>query len=323
MRKKLLLPLLCAALILVLLLIADFFGLRGPEVSVTVPEGSRATDIVRLLKENKVIQFKLPFRFYIHDDAAHLKAGVHGFRQNMGYKNALSELKRNVPLGNEISVTIPEGFEAREIAQILETSGLMGGEAFLSACKEANKTFDFLPSDGNIEGYLFPDTYSFEPDTTAAEICAKMVETFREKMYTKENLRLCDAQGYSFHEALTLASIVEREAAKDEERPIVASVFHNRLKKGMHLESCATVQYILKERKDVLSYADTKIESPYNTYKNAGLPPSPIASPGIPSLSAALSPAKTNYLFFVADGTGGHVFTETYNEHLQAVSSVQ
>lgn len=323
MRKKLFLPVLAAIFILFLTIFADFIGLRGREVTVSIVQGTPTVEIVKLLKENKVIQFSRLFRIYIREDAAQLKAGVHVFRENMGYKKTLEELKRDVPSANAITLTVPEGFEAREIADLLETEGLCTREDFLSACKEMHKKFTFLPKDGNIEGYLFPDTYALTPDLSASEICDIMVQTFSEKMFTEENLKAAEKNGMSFHETLTLASIVEREAAKDEERPIVASVFYNRLEKGMHLESCATVQYILKERKDVLSYADTKIESPYNTYQNAGLPPAPISSPGIASFSAALHPDKTPYLFFVADGTGGHVFSETYSAHLEAAQQVQ
>ncbi len=323
MRKKILFPLILVVIILALTVMADFIGLRGQEVTVNIPPGSRATDIVRLLKENKVIQFSRIFQFYIREDAANLKAGVHVFRQNMGYEKTLLELKRDVPLENSVSVTIPEGFEAREIALLLESQGLIQSDAFLASCKEAYLSFDFLPKDGNIEGYLFPATYFFQKGDSSSEIRDEMLHTFREKMYTEENIKLAEEMGMSFHEVLTLASIIEREAAIDEDRPTVSSVFHNRLQKQMPLESCATVQYILKERKDVLSFSDTKIDSPYNTYQNYGLPPAPIASPGIESLKAALAPSETAYLFFVADGTGGHVFSETYEEHLRAVDSVQ
>lgn len=323
MRKKLILPFLAAIVILFLTVFADFIGLRGREVTVSIGQGTPTAEIVKLLKENKVIQFSRLFRLYIREDAAHLKAGVHVFRENMGYKKTLEELKRDVPSENTIVLTVPEGYETREIADLLETERLCTREDFLSACKEMHKKYAFLPNDGNIEGYLFPDTYALGPDLSASEICEIMVQTFSEKMFTEENLQASEKIGMSFHEVLTLASIVEREAAKDEERPIVASVFHNRLENGMHLESCATVQYILKERKDVLSYNDTKIESPYNTYQNAGLPPAPIASPGAASLLAALHPEETPYLFFVADGTGGHVFSETYSDHLNATKRVQ
>lgn len=311
----LLLALICA---LCLWVFADFIGLGGKEVTVAIPSGSGAGEIVRLLKEEKVIQFPSLFQFYIREEAAHLRAGVHTFQKNMGYAAALRELVRDVPLEHAVSVTIPEGYEAREIGLLLESAGLASAADFAAAASSAHADFSFLPEDGNIEGYLFPATYAFLPDDSAETIVHTMVKAFQDKMLTEENKRQAEEIGMSFHEVLTLASLIEREAALDTERSLVSSVFHNRLEKNMRLESCATVQYILKERREVLSYADTKISSPYNTYQNAGLPPSPIASPGLASLAAALHPAKTDYLFFVASGSGGHIFSKTYDEHLAA-----
>ncbi len=309
------LALICAVCLWVF---SDFIGLGGTEATVVIPTGSGAGEIVRLLKEEQVIQFPSLFQFYIRKDAAHLRAGVHTFQKNMGYAAVLRELVRDVPLENAISVTIPEGCEAREIGLLLEGTGLVSASDFAAAAASAHTAFSFLPEDGNIEGYLFPATYAFLPDDSAETIVHTMVKAFQTKMLTEENEQKAKEMGMSFHEALTLASLIEREAALDTERSLVSSVFHNRLRKNMRLESCATVQYILKERREVLSYADTKIDSPYNTYQNAGLPPSPIASPGLASLAAALNPAETEYLFFVADGSGGHTFSKTYEEHLAA-----
>ncbi len=296
----------------------DYSGLDGKGVTVSIPQGSGATEIVALLKENKIISFPFLFTQYIKKDAANLKAGVHHFKKRMGYKDALEELKTVVPLENSIVITIPEGFEAREIASLLEMNGIVSASAFNEACKTAHARYDFLPSDGNVEGYLFPATYEFLPESSPDFVVDIMLQTFSQKMITEENLKRSEELSLDFREVLTLASIIEREAAKDEERTLVSSVFHNRLRKNMRLESCATVQYILKERKDVLSITDTKIASPYNTYQNEGLPPAPISSPGEESLHAALYPEETDFLFFVADGTGGHIFSKTYDEHINA-----
>ncbi len=317
---------LCLIIIIVLILSAavvflDYRGVGGSPVTVVIPQGTGATEIVKILAENRVIGLSFLFRQYIKEDAEHLRAGVHTFTRFMGYEKALTELKRDVPLENSVSVTIPEGYEAREIGMLLESQGITSAAAFDEACRAAYTRYSFLPEDGTIEGYLFPATYDFQLDCDAASVVDKMVETFSEKMLTPENRARADALGMSFHEVLTLASIVEREAALDSERTIVASVFHNRLEKGMRLESCATVQYILQERKDILLISDTKIESPYNTYLHTGLPPTPIASPGTESLAAALYPADTKYLFFVTDGTGGHAFSETYAEHMAAAEA--
>ncbi len=297
----------------------DYHGFSGKKITVSIPQGAGATEIVKILKENKVIAFSTFFKRYIRDDDTNLKPGIHTFCTSMGYEKALEELKRDVPLQNTITVTIPEGYEAREIGLLLEKSGLISYDEFLHACKEAHNQFEFLPDDGNVEGYLYPATYDFQPNENAVSIVHKMLSAFEREMYTEENLARADAFSMSFEEVLTLASIIEREAAKDNERAIVSSVFHNRLNKQMRLESCATVQYVLKERKDVLSIADTQIDSLYNTYLHAGLPPAPIASPGKACLKAALYPEETNYLFFVTDGTGGHIFSETYEEHVAAM----
>ncbi len=321
MKKGILFALIGILLLTGIFVCRDFTGSPGETVTIVIPEGSTAAEIVSLLKENKVISFSPLFSRYIRNDAQNLKAGVHVFTKKMGYRDTLAELMRNVPMENAIAVTIPEGYEVREIAVLLESAGVCSSDAFLSACENAKNTFSFLPDDGNVEGYLFPATYEFLPDTAGAVVVNTMVETFRDKLFTEENRKAAQMLSMDFHEVLTLASIIEREAAKAEERDVVSSVFHNRLKNNMHLESCATVQYILKERKKVLSVSDTKIQSPYNTYQNAGLPPAPIACPGEASVKAALHPAKTDYLFFVADGNGGHIFSKTYAEHIREMKN--
>ncbi len=321
MKKKSIGALIILLIITALIVFMDYKGLNGDTVTVTIPQGSGASAIVRQLKENGVIRFPRLFSQYIKKDAAHLRAGVHIFTKSMGYADTLAELKRDVPLENTVIITIPEGYEAREIGMLLEENGITTAADFSVACQDAHGRYDFLPADGKIEGYLFPATYELQKGSDTGAVVDKMLESFIAKMLTTENKKRAEEMGMSFHEALTLASIIEREAALDEERALVASVFHNRLKINMRLESCATVQYILEERKDVLSVSDTKIESPYNTYLYAGLPPSPIASPGEESLQAALYPADTGYLFFVANGSGGHTFSETYAAHIQATNN--
>ncbi len=319
LMKKIWIGLLALLLLLCIAsLFLDVVGIGGAPVSVSIPEGSSASQIAYLLKEKGVIRFPSVFTLYARSDAAHLRAGLHSFTKSMGYKKVLAELCRDVPPANAKTVTIPEGYEVREIATLLEREGIVGAADFMATAKSAYKDFAFLPKDGNLEGYLFPATYQFLAPSSAETVLHVLLSTFEERMYTSTNLARCRELSLSFHEALTMASIIEREAAKSEERKTVASVFYNRLEKNMRLESCATVQYILKERKPVLSNRDTRISSPYNTYQNAGLPPAPIASPGEASMEAALYPAETDYLFFVADGSGGHTFSKTFAEHLAA-----
>ncbi len=320
MKKNVIISLAVLLFLTAVTVFLDFHGFGGKEVTVSISPGTGASAIVHQLKENRVIIFPRLFSQYIKKDAGHLRAGVHTFKTHMGYADALKELKQDVPLENTVTVTIPEGYEAREISLLLEENGITSAESFISACHDAHTRYDFLPTDGTVEGYLFPATYTLQKDSSPDKVVDTMLESFSRKMLTEENRARANELGMSFHEVLTLASIVEREAALDEERKLVASVFYNRLERNMRLESCATVQYILKERKDVLSVADTKIESPYNTYLYAGLPPSPIASPGEESLQAALYPETTDYLFFVANGTGGHTFSETYEAHIEAAN---
>ncbi len=318
MKKILVWILVLAFIVFCASMLTDFLGTGGAETPVFIPVGSNASNIAKALEKDGVIRNRLLFTLYIRKDAAHLTAGMHNFTASMGYKKALEELKKIVPLTETVQVTIPEGYELREIATLLEEKGLTSASAFSLACKEAHTRYDFLPADGNAEGYLFPATYDIPKDSDATAIVDMMLKSFQENMMTDAFLARSAESGQSFHAMLTLASIIEREAALDTERETISSVFHNRLRQGMHLESCATVQYILAERKPVLSIADTQIASPYNTYLHPGLPPAPIASPGIASMNAALYPAETDYLFFVANGSGGHTFSTTYAEHLAA-----
>jgi UPF0755 protein len=210
-------------------------------------------------------------------------------------------------------VTIPEGFTNAQIAGRLAREQVCDSAAFLTACSD-RALLDSLRIPGpSAEGYLFPDSYFLTLGSEPAEVIALMHRRFIEVVNS-----LTPAPGSLTPEMVTLASLVEAEAEQDSERPIIASVFLNRLKRGMRLQSCATVEYVLPERKAVLSDADTRFDSPYNTYLHPGLPPGPICNPGKPSLAAAMNPARTNYLFFVMRGGGCHYFSTNFAEHLAA-----
>ena len=172
------------------------------------------------------------------------------------------------------------------------------------------------------EGYLFPATYTFEGNAAPEVIVNRLLDEFNQRFVNKYKAEILRHK-LSFHELVTLASIVEREAVLEEERATIAGVFINRLAIGMKLESCATVQYALPQHKKRLMLADTRYPSPYNTYINAGLPPGPICNPGLPSLLAALKPAKTDALYFVARGDGGHIFTRTFAQHEAAIRKIR
>ena len=169
-----------------------------------------------------------------------------------------------------------------------------------------------------LEGFLYPSTYYFEEDAKPKDIIKEMLKLFK-KNYTEELQKKQKERNMTLQEVVNLASIVEKEAVIDEDRPIIASVFYNRLDKDMPLQSDATIQYIFKERKKIVTYKDLEIDSPYNSYKNKGLPPTPIASPGIKSIEATLYPEKTEYLYFVAKMDGGNNYSTNYEDHLKYV----
>ena len=204
---------------------------------------------------------------------------------------------------HKIKVTIPEGFTAAEIAVLLDSASICSGEKFLGIVEEKL-----------LEGYLFPDTYFFDIDMPPYSVADVLRDSFNKK-FSNDLRKSAVESGLSEKDTVILASLIEKEAKKDEERPLISAVFRNRLKKGWHLESCATIIYALGKHKDRLTYKDTKVNSPYNTYLFPGLPPSPICNPGFSSLNAAIFPADTDAMFFVSDGAGSHKFSKYFSEH--------
>ena len=293
----------------------------GTVQTVIVEAGSGTAQIAESLYEADMIQHPFWFRVFSklggHDGT--YQHGEYRLSQQGGYAYYYRVLK-HAPVTEEVKVTIPEGFELWQIVNRLEEAGLINRERFYDLVENGDFDYDFvkhLPKRENrLEGYLFPDTYLFSPDEGEASIINKMLARFDE-VYTEEYRNRAKELSMTDDEIITLASVIEREALGDVDRKLVAGVFHNRLHSSSfpYLQSCATVQYILKERKAVLSVADTQIESPYNTYINPGLPVGPIASPGQEAIEAALYPEETDYLFFVLDSTGQHRFAKTYDEH--------
>ena len=179
-----------------------------------------------------------------------------------------------------------------------------------------------VPAD-SLEGYLFPETYHFGKFTTEATLVKIMIDTFKERALKKEFLQRARKIGFTYHEIITLASLIEKETGKDSERKQISSVFHNRLKKNMPLQTDPTVIYAIENFDGNIRKRDLKIDSPYNTYRYKGLPPGPIASPGLKSIVAALYPEKTTNLYFVSRQDGSHQFSATLNEHNRAVQKYQ
>lgn len=296
------------------------------EISIEIPSGSSINKISELLYENGLIKSKLVFKLQARslNAASKLKAGKYELNANMDLNTIIDELIKGGKSNDTIRFTIPEGYELIQIADKLSEEGLVNKDRFIELTKNKNSfenSYEFLKQldeSQSLEGYLFPSTYEIYKGANEEEIISKMLDEF-EKIYKKDIVNKLEELNISLNEAVTLGSIVEREAKVDSERPLVSAVFHNRLDKGMMLQSCATVQYILGERKENLSTAETQTPSPYNTYINKGLPPGPIASPGEKSLIAAVNPADVDYLFFVLTGSDGtHTFTTNYKDHMNA-----
>jgi UPF0755 protein len=220
-----------------------------------------------------------------------------------------------------MELLVPEGFNMFDVAEAVGKLGTMTPETFLAAARNPSLIRDLDPEAPSLEGYLFPNKYRVYRHTTAQQICRMMTDEFRARwqaLATKANV----------HRTVTLASMVEREARRPEERPMVASVFHNRLTIGMKLDCDPTTVYaaLLDHRyRGTIYRSDLENMSPWNTYQHAGLPPGPIANPGLSSIQAALAPADTRFLYFVAkaDGSGGHNFSESLMQHEAAVSRYQ
>jgi UPF0755 protein len=252
-------------------------------------------------------------------------SGEHTLKQGMSYKEIFSDLSTLDKETQAIEFIFPEGYDVEQIASSLSKEGIIKRQAFLQEAE----TWDVMREDQRkklgvkknqlkkgtkyaMEGLLFPDTYFFDKNMNPAEVIQQMTDRFIEAtadVKIKSNLKP--------YEWIILASIIEKEALLNEEKPIIAGVFMNRIQKEQKLQSCSTVQYLLKKPKPRLLRKDLKVKSPYNTYLNKGLPPSPISSPGLPSLKAAADPQNHNYYYFVAkgDGTWSHYFSETYEEH--------
>lgn len=306
----------------------DMCGLKkSRQLIVSVPEGATLYEVSEILEENGLISYPAIFRMKASSGDYVIQQGRHTLDRTMSYKEMLVKLTKIPDAGydNIFKVLIPEGFEIRNIADTLFEMGLIDKDIFYDEVENGDFDYPFISDikrDVNrLEGYLFPATYEIQKGESEHAIINKMLDAFNREIVP---LYESSDKNMSLDEIVTMASIIEREAANDSERPIISSVFYNRLEKDMTLSSCATVQYILKERKEVLSVADTKIKSPYNTYREKGLPPGPIASPGKNSVKAAIKPSKTDYLYFAATKDGSeNVFSKTGEEHLKTVNRLQ
>ena len=298
------------------------FGTAAAPQTVEIEYGSGMGRITALLQARGLLRDPLAFRVWakLTGGERSVKAGAYALAPSMSVPRILSVLTDGREL--TVRVTIPEGSSLKEIAAMLDRAGVAAPGTFLARAKDPALLGEVAPdARGSLEGFLFPDTYFFSRTAGVDEAIRMMAARF-EGILTPEMRARARAMGRSLREIVIMASLVEREAKRPADRPLIASVFYNRLRLGMPLQSCATVQYALGTHKDRLLYEDLHVASPYNTYLYPGLPPGPIDSPGLASLQAALNPAPGDYLYFVAKPDGTHVFSASYREHLRAQRAI-
>jgi UPF0755 protein len=300
-------------------------GYAAAEQFVDVPQGSGSATIARRLADAGVVQDVSRFRIalWVTGQGRRLQAGEYRFDRPMSPREVIDKLARGEVFVTPI--TFREGLTIRQMAALYESKGFGDAREFIAAAARGELIQDLDPAAKDLEGYLFPDTYTLPRKATAEQLVTRMVAGFR-KALTSDIVDAMTAKGLTVRRLVTLASIVEKETGNTEERPLVAAVYANRLKIGMGLQCDPTVIYALERAgryNGNLTREDLQFDSPYNTYRYAGLPPGPIAAPGRASLAAAASPAPVPYLYFVSKNDGSHAFAETLDEHNRNVQRYQ
>ena len=322
-RRLLLALLLLGVLCGSYLLASVAFGDRAKEpVTIAVEQGDTLSSVADKLEEAGVIGsatvFKLESR--VQGGETEIKAGEYRFVPGEDTEQILEILSSGESV-SAFTITVPEGLNLEQTARVVEGEGGIPAEEFVSAAARTDYGYDFLEDRAirTTEGFLFPKKYEFERGVDATQVVDRLL---RQYLLEKEGLDFAEAQdrfNLTEYELVTVASLVEKESANPEERSQIAGVIYNRIRSGMPLQVDATVQYALGEAKEALKLDDLDVDSPYNTYKNPGLPPGPIASPSRESIQAALEPAETYYLYYVLEADGEqHFFTDDYEEFLEA-----
>ena len=302
-----------AAASLALLAVACGSG-DGPAARVTVPPGASMRVAAESLAKADVIGSATMFRAYakFRKSDRGIKAGTYLIRRDASWGAVLAALREG--RGLVTTVLIPEGWTLAQIEPLLASKLGVDPDSVRAAVTDTALLHRLDIPTANVEGYLFPDTYHFPPGTSARAAVAAMIRRFEQRWKPEWSARL-DTMAVSRHDLLTMASIVEREAKKAEERPVIASVYWNRLRRGMLLQADPTVQYALPQYQSRLLNRHLAVKSPYNTYINKGLPPGPIGAPGVASIEASIYPADVPYLYFVAWPDGHHEFRVRLEEH--------
>ena len=323
-RKKFFIPMIFAVLVIFGLILSVFYmdskvkkpmSKSAEEASFTVKRGESTTEIGENLENADLISNAFIFLLYLKykGQAARIQAGEYKIAKNLSMIQVMEVLTKGKITSGK--VTIPEGWTNKQIEEEIVKKGIGTSEDFKASVKK-KYNYDFLKEspNGDLQGFLFPETYFLSSRPTSEEVIEKVLGEFSKKADPKIKKKVGE-QGLSYYQILTLASIVEREVTNKEDKKKVAGVFINRLANDIKLDSCATVEYVLGTKKRILSSDDISIDSPYNTYKNKGLPPTPISNPGLDSIEAVLEPEKTDYLFFFSGRDGKTYFSKTQEEH--------
>ncbi len=309
----------------------DVLSLNKPEAKATivVAENFTIDDVADSLKEGGIIQYPILFKLFAGFSHASEKIdpGEYEISSQLDYRAIVTHLQRGAAEAATTKLTIPEGKTVKQTFKMLEEAKVCTVAELEEYAKNGELDYSFLSpdklgSDTRLEGFLFPDTYEFYEEASPKYTIEKFLDNFKRRI-TEEMYAQAGEMGRSFDEILTVASMIEMEAASDAERPRIASVIYNRLNSSSfgYLQIDATVQYALGERKDKLSYDDLAVDSPYNTYTNKGLPPGPIANPGLASIKAALNPESTSYYYYALRKDGTHKFFTNYSEFEAFVAS--
>ncbi len=320
----------CICLLLASLLwlaATDVLGLGDQDevVQVTIPQDYTIDDVAGILKENGLIEYKFLFKLFANLSGAdeNIIAGTYELNKNYDYRALVSGMTARGGKRAEVDVVIPEGFTLRQIIELFDANGVCSADELWDTA--ANYDFDYafldestLGDEFRLEGYLFPDTYTYYVGDTPARAFSKLLDNFEAKFKEEYSTR-AEELGYSVQEIITIASMIEKEAGDDEERDLIASVIYNRLNSDYrYLEIDATIFYAIAGTDEEFS---TSVDSPYNTYMYAGLPAGPIANPGIASIKAALYPEDTNYYYYALNQSKTHDFFNDYDEFLAFINS--
>ena len=289
---------------------------------VIIPRGASFANAADSLSKANLVGWKKVFRLYarVTGGDRNIKPGTYLIKHGTPWKDIISALNGGHGLVN--TITIPEGYSIAQITPLLARTLRVPADSVTAAVRDTSMLARLDVPVPTLEGYLFPDTYAFPVGTTARQAVREMVYEFERRWKPEWDSSAADLK-INRNDLVTMASIVEREARLPEERPVIAAVYYNRLQKGMLLQADPTVQYALGHHVERVLYKDLTTESPYNTYTHKGLPPGPIASPGVASLAAAANPASVPYLYFVAGRDGHHEFRTTLQEHTSAIRQVR